>query len=241
MLIALLADIHANREALTACLADAESAKVDRYIFLGDLVGYGADPDWVVDRVAGLVDAGAVVVRGNHDAAVADPSEGMVAEAQEAISWTRSRLDDPQKTFLANLPLTAEEGDRLFVHASACAPDSLDLHFRCARGRAELHGHEPSADVLRAHPLPRAFPCNRDDAGAAASSGGGEADPLLAQRRWLAVLGSVGQPRDRNPAACYGLFDDMRNSLTYVRVPYDADLAARRMPRPGCRRPWRLA
>ena len=108
MLIALLADIHANREALTACLADAESAKVDRYVFL-------------VDRVAAMVDDGAVVVRGNHDAAVGDTSEGMVAEAQEAIAWTRSRLDHAQKTFIAGLPLTVEEGDRLFVHASAFA------------------------------------------------------------------------------------------------------------------------
>ncbi len=63
MLIALLADIHANREAMTACLADAENAKVDRYVFLGDLVGYGADPNWVVDRVAGMVEADKPVER----------------------------------------------------------------------------------------------------------------------------------------------------------------------------------
>ena len=99
MLIALLADIHANREAMTACLADAESANVDRYVFLGDLVGYGADPAWVVDRVATMVAAGAVVVRGNHDAAIGDPREGMVAEAQTAIDWTRSRLDQRAEGF----------------------------------------------------------------------------------------------------------------------------------------------
>ena len=121
MLIALLADIHANREAMSACLADAENAAVDRYVILGDLVGYGADPGWVVDRVAEMAEAGAVVLRGNHDASVIDPSEGMVAEAQVAINWTRSVLDDAQKALLAKLPLTVEEGDRLFVHASACA------------------------------------------------------------------------------------------------------------------------
>jgi len=63
MLIALLADIHANREAMSACLADAENATVDRYVILGDLVGYGADPGWVVDRVAEMAEAGAVVLR----------------------------------------------------------------------------------------------------------------------------------------------------------------------------------
>ena len=79
MLIALLADIHGNREALTACLADAERAGAERYVFLGDLVGYGADPAWVVDRVAEMVEAGAVAVLGNHDAAALSPSESMNA------------------------------------------------------------------------------------------------------------------------------------------------------------------
>ena len=229
MLIALLADIHANREALTACLVDAENAKVDRYIFLGDLVGYGADPDWVVDRIATMVEAGAVVVRGNHDAAVADPSEGMMAEALVAISWTRSRLDDPQKTFLANLPLTVEEGDRLFVHASACAPHTW-IYISSAREaeqslmatncRLTFCGHTHSPALFHATamtPAQHHLPAE------------GRPTPLLAQRRWLAVLGSVGQPRDNNPAACYGLFDDVHNRLTYVRVPYDADLAARKI------------
>src|SRR5215218_9377296 len=117
MLIALLADVHGNREALTACLADAERAGADRYVFLGDLVGYGADPAWVVDRTAEMVKAGAVAVLGNHDAAVLNPSETMSAAASAAIAWTRTRLDGAQRSFLAELPLTVEEGDRLFVHA----------------------------------------------------------------------------------------------------------------------------
>lgn len=233
MLIALLADIHANREALTACLADAESASVDRYVFLGDLVGYGADPGWVVDRVATMADDGAVVVRGNHDAAVGDASEGMVAEAKAAIDWTRSRLDHAQKTFIAELPLTVEEGDRLFVHASACAPDTwiyifdtleADQSFMATNRRLTFCGHTHFPALFHATaltPPQRHLPIE------------GKPTPLLAQRRWLAVLGSVGQPRDKNPAACYGLLDDVRNTLTYVRVPYDADLAARKIRAAG--------
>ncbi len=233
MLIALLADIHANREALTACLADAENAKADRYVFLGDLVGYGADPGWVVDRVAAMMENGAVAVRGNHDAAVSDPSEGMVAEAQAAITWTRSRLDHGQNAFLAQLPLTVEEGDRLFVHASACAPDTwiyvfgareADQSFMATHHRLTFCGHTHFPALFHATPLTppqRHLPTE------------GKATPLLAQRRWLAVLGSVGQPRDKNPAACYGLFDDVRNTLTYVRVPYDADLTARKIRAAG--------
>ena len=233
MLIALLADIHANREALMACLADAESAKVDRYVFLGDLVGYGADPGWVVDRVAGMVETGAVVVCGNHDAAIGDPREGMVAEAQVAISWTRSVLQESQKAFLAKLPLTIDEGDRLFVHASACAPHTwiytlgtreAEQSLMATNHRLTFCGHTHFPALFHATPTTppqRHVPAE------------GRPMPLLAQRRWLAVLGSVGQPRDSNPAACYGLFDDVRGTLTYVRVPYDADLAARKIRKAG--------
>jgi len=124
MLIALLADIHGNREALTACLADAERVGAERYVFLGDLVGYGADPAWVVERVAEMVEAGAVAVFGNHDAAVLGPSDSMNPTAAAAIAWTRTRLDAAHTSFLARLPLTVDEGDRLYVHASASAPDT---------------------------------------------------------------------------------------------------------------------
>jgi diadenosine tetraphosphatase ApaH/serine/threonine PP2A family protein phosphatase len=233
MLIAILADIHANREAMSACLADAENANADRYVFLGDFVGYGADPGWVVDLVADMAKAGAVVVRGNHDAAVADPSEGMVAEGKMAIDWTRSVLDDAQKAFLAKLPLTVEEGDRLFVHASACAPHTwiymlgtrdAEQSLMATHHRLTFCGHTHLPALFHATsmtPPQRHVPVE------------GKPIPLLPQRRWLAVLGSVGQPRDKNAAACYGLFDEARNVLTYVRVPYDADLAARKIRAAG--------
>ena len=233
MLIALLADIHGNREALGACLADAERAGADHYVFLGDLVGYGADPEWVVDRAAEMVADGAAAVLGNHDAAVLIPSEDMNPVATAAIDWTRTRLDGGQRSFLAQLPLTVEQGDRLFVHASASAPDSWIYvlssreafqSFRATHHRLTFCGHthfpalfNESVRTLPQHHVPA------DD----------QPIPLLGQRRWLAVLGAVGQPRDRNPAACYGLFDDARNRLTYVRVPYDVELAARKIHKAG--------
>ena len=74
MLTALLADIHANREAFDACIADARRAGAERYVFLGDLVGYGPDPIWVVERVAEMVADGALAIQGNHDAAAVDNS-----------------------------------------------------------------------------------------------------------------------------------------------------------------------
>jgi diadenosine tetraphosphatase ApaH/serine/threonine PP2A family protein phosphatase len=233
MLIALLADIHANREAMSACLADAENATVDRYVILGDLVGYGADPGWVVDRVAAMSETGAVVLLGNHDAAVADPSEGMAAEAKIAIDWTRSVLDDAQKAFLAKLPLAVEEGERLFVHASACAPQTWIYMLGTREAEQSLMATHHRVTFCGHTHLPALFHATSMTPPQRHVPVAGKPIPLLPQRRWLAVLGSVGQPRDKNPAACYGLLDDARNVLTYVRVPYDADLAARKIRAAG--------
>ena len=228
MLIALLADLHGNREALEACLADAARAGAARHVFLGDLVGYGADPGWVVDRVAGMVEAGAVAVLGNHDAAVLVPSRNMNAAAAAAIAWTRAQLAEGQRAFLARLPLTFEDGERLYVHASADAPDAWNYvlgpqdavnSFQATRHRWTFCGHTHVPVVfterkrrLPQHQIPGSVPI-----------------ALLEQQRWLAVLGAVGQPRDRNPASCYGLLDAARNRLTYVRVAYDVEQAAQKI------------
>ncbi|HKH03143.1 MAG TPA: metallophosphoesterase family protein [Bradyrhizobium sp.] len=233
MLFALLSDIHANREALTACLADAARAGAERYVFLGDLVGYCADPGWVVDRAAEMVEAGALAVLGNHDAAILNPTDSMNEAASVALEWTRTRLNPAQRSFLAQLPLTAEDGDRLYVHASASAPDSWIYifspreafqSFRATHHRLTFcgHTHVPALFNESAVSQPHQHIPNDD-----------QPIPLLGQRRWLAVLGAVGQPRDNNPAACYGLFDDVRNRLTYVRVRYDAELTARKIRAAG--------
>jgi diadenosine tetraphosphatase ApaH/serine/threonine PP2A family protein phosphatase len=229
MLTALFADIHANREALSACLADAKRVGAERFIFLGDLVGYGPDPAWVVEQVADLVEAGALAIQGNHDAAAITDTDTMTAVAHAAIVWTRDRLDDAHRRFLAGLPLDLNEDDRLYVHASACdpadwiyvlSPREAFQSFRATAQRLIFCGHthipalfnETTASLPQQH-----VPIE------------GRPMPLLAQRRWLAVLGAVGQPRDRNPAACYGLLDTARGRLTYVRVPYDADVTARKI------------
>ena len=106
MRLAVFADIHANRQAFSACLEAARSRGAERIICLGDIVGYGADPEWTVETVMALVDDGAMAVRGNHDNAIGTPSENMNAAAQAAIEWTRGRLSAPQRRFLAELPLT---------------------------------------------------------------------------------------------------------------------------------------
>jgi len=97
--IAVLADIHANRQAFAACLAQARDFGVDRIVLLGDYVGYGADPEWTVATVMELVDQGAVAVHGNHDNAVADARKRLNTEATVAIAWTRRELGAPSVGF----------------------------------------------------------------------------------------------------------------------------------------------
>src|ERR1700674_4157026 len=122
VLLAVCADIHATRRAFGACLDFARSRGAERMICLGDYVGYGADPEWTVEVVMGLVERGAMAVRGNHDNAVGTTTESMNAEAQAAIEWTRGRLSATQRRFLADLPLTLREDDRLYVHSEASNP-----------------------------------------------------------------------------------------------------------------------
>lgn len=229
MTIALLADIHGNREAMTACLADAERRRVDRFIFLGDLVGYGADPGWVVDRVSEHVERGALGIRGNHDAAAAGAREVMNGTAQEAIEWTRRQLDPAQKNFLGGLPLSVEHDGRLFVHASPFEPSHWHYITGSQAARSSLLATRAGQSFCGHVHIPALYGLSLTGKSMEFAPVAGTAIPLLPGRRWLAVLGAVGQPRDHNPAACYALLDDKANTLTYRRIPYDVSTAARKI------------
>jgi diadenosine tetraphosphatase ApaH/serine/threonine PP2A family protein phosphatase len=232
-MIALLADIHGNREALSACLADAARRKADRHVFLGDLVGYGAEPGWVVDLVRDYAERGAVVIRGNHDDAAAGAAVSMNETATAAIDWTRRQLTSAQRDFLSELPLSAQDANRLYVHASADEPAQWHYILDTNAARRSFaatpaqqtfcgHVHQPTLYYLSAAARLAEF-----------TPTAGVAVPLLAGRRWLAVLGAVGQPRDRNPAASYALLDETQAMLTYIRVPYDVAAAARKIREAG--------
>ena len=223
---ALIADLHANREAVEAVLAHARGQQVDNWVFLGDFVGYGADPGWVVDVVRAHVQAGAIAVQGNHDQAVVQGvSPNMNADARRVVDWTRARLDNSQIAFLAGLPMTAHRDDQLFVHANAWRPGG----WAYVQGRADAlrcfnatqscytfcgHTHEPRLYNLSATGKVGEFiPI------------AGVAIPVPSHRQWLAIPGSAGQPRDGNPAACYAVFDDLSRTLMFHRVPYDHEEA----------------
>ena len=234
MKLALLSDLHANLEALDACMAHARAAGVEHWAVLGDLVGYGPDPVAVVDRVTALASRGAAVVAGNHDLAALDgETRSMHEAATAAVDWTRRQLGPPQLAFLRGLPLAVSWGDVLFVHASAESPrawiyvDDAQRAARCLeRSTARYvfvgHVHEqalyhlgPGRRPVRFEPTP-AVPI-----------------PVPPHRRWLAVVGSVGQPRDGNTAAAYAMADLGRGTLTFHRVPYDWRATVRKMRAAG--------
>jgi diadenosine tetraphosphatase ApaH/serine/threonine PP2A family protein phosphatase len=232
MRLALMADIHANREAFEACLADAAARRAERIVFLGDYVNYGADPEWVVGTIMDRVAKGtAVALQGNHDAAVGVRTATMDASAESALEWTRNQLGADQRAFLASLPLTLEEGDCLFVHADAAAPsrwayvtDAADAtrSLKATRRRVTFCGHVHRPAVYNMSETLKIITF-RPVAGVAV--------PLLPQRRWLGVIGSVGQPRDGNPAAAWALVDTARAELTTHRVPYEIEEAAKKIRR----------
>lgn len=234
MKLALLADIHSNLEALNACLTHAEAQGAERWAFLGDLVGYGADPQAVLDIVMAYAATGAVVVIGNHDAAVlGQVSERMHDSAERAIEWTRARLSADQTEFLAALPLTVRDEDILCVHASAAAPDRwiyvsdpLRAAHSITEGGATYvvsgHVHTPVLYYQGTDARPQPF-----------RPVPGVAIPVARYRRWLAIVGSCGQPRDGSPTASYAVLDTERAELTYFRLPYDFHATARKIRAAG--------
>ena len=240
MKLALFADVHSNLEAITACLEHARTLGAERFAFLGDLVGYGADPVAVLDLIQRYAADGAVVVLGNHDAAaIGRYSDTLNHNARTAITWTQGQLGERQRAFLAALPLTVRQDDILFVHASAAVPEEWTYVSGAIEAERSMqaaaagfvfcgHVHEQMLYYMGVdgHPMPF-----RPVAGTPI--------PTPRHRRWLAIVGSAGQPRDANNAACYALADLERARLTFFRVPYDYRLAAQKIRAAGL--PERLA
>ncbi len=233
MRLAVLTDLHANREATEAVLATVARLAPDRIVLLGDIVGYGPDPVFAVEAAARLVEDGALCLLGNHDEAAVQGPGGMTPHAHDAIVWTRGQLSPAHLAFLSSLKLTAELPGMLLVHASAAAPErwSYLRHEKAAReclaatqAPLVLCGHThvpaiyyalPGREPVCFTPLPQV------------------AAPLSAIRRHVVVVGAVGQPRDGNPAACLALVDTDRREVTMIRVPYDTQETARKIAAAG--------
>jgi predicted phosphodiesterase len=226
-----LADIHANLQALEAVLADAARTGYDQVLVLGDLVGYGADPAACIDRTLGL--APAAIVRGNHDKVCAglEPATDFNDVARAAVAWTAATLSEEHRARLAALPMgPARVSEALEIcHGSPFDEDYYvfdlsDASFALETVTARLclfgHTHVPAAFASSVDPI-------RSDPGA-------ENDLILPARGPALVnVGSVGQPRDGDPRAAYGLLDLDQNRLLLCRVAYDVEGAQARIRQAG--------
>ena len=233
MLIALIADVHANQLALLACLERAKNLAVDRLVFLGDLVGYGPDPGEVINTVRSLQERDAIVIRGNHDHAVSDPHEQMNKSARQVIDWTRKRLGFADKAYLAELPMTVTQDDALYVHAEASEPAAWHYVTGPVQARTSLEATTATYTFCGHVHVPALYCLSAAGKLIAHKPVSEVSVPVGSHRRWLAVIGSAGQPRDGNPAAAFATFDTNSKILTFRRVPYDVDAQVARVRRAG--------
>lgn len=229
MKYALIADLHSNLEALHAILAHAGAQGVKRYVFLGDLVGYGPNPCEVLDIARSMVNAGkAWAVMGNHDAAVCglDTEQIMHDAARQVVDWTRTCLKPRHQQWLMGLPMTIRFEGMAWVHASARRPEDW-TYIQDAR-LARLSMREAGADwVFSGHvhdPMLYFTGANHR----VFSIRPRERTPIVLgpRRKWQAIIGSAGQPRDGLPGARYAVFDRTSYAYTSFCLRYDHPLTA---------------
>jgi diadenosine tetraphosphatase ApaH/serine/threonine PP2A family protein phosphatase len=227
VLYAVLGDVHGNLQALQGVLADAESAGAERVLCVGDIVGYGADPRECLLLLQELV---AVAVAGNHDCAGSDrfSVDYFNADARDSIEWTREQLSEADRDYLGALPLVEVVDEITLVHSTPFSPEYFDyiqtlydvqLAFDhvgtciCFVG----HTHVPVM-FLDASPIEFFLQPEFD---------------LPADRKVIVNVGSVGQPRDLDPRACYVLYDSEEERVSVRRVDYDLHSASARMVEAG--------
>jgi diadenosine tetraphosphatase ApaH/serine/threonine PP2A family protein phosphatase len=237
MRTAVVTDIHANRAAFEAVLADLALRGIDRIAILGDIVGYGPDPEWCTDRVMELAAGGNPVIQGNHDAAIGAPQGDLNPVAQSVIDWTRSRLSEAQRSFLATLPLIAEADGVCFAHASPSDPGGWVYLTSNARAAGAFRATDARLILVGHLHRPALMSCDRRSFVTDHPFRIGQPVPLLASRRWLAVIGAVGQPRDGSPLAAYAIHDAAAATLTLRRCAYDVAATVARLRAEGLPEP----
>ncbi len=231
MRYAILSDIHGNREALEAILRDAAQQRPDAYVCLGDVVGYGPEPNECVARVRSL---GGTVLAGNHDLAAvgALDIDTFSPLARAAIEWTVHVLSDEARQWLSELPLRFESPAFLAVHGSPRDPVEeyiLDL----PTALAVFSAHAFAVCLVGHSHIPGAFILEEDGAVAARTLLPEDTVHLEPTSRYILNVGSVGQPRDGDPRASYLLLDTAARTATLHRVHYAIEVTQKKIVAEG--------
>jgi putative phosphoesterase len=212
MRIAIISDIHSNFEALTKALEIIDQRMVDEIICLGDIVGYGANPNECIELVRARCTS---VVKGNHDEAVLhiDITQHFTENARKAIIWTSQQLTDESYEFLRSLPFALQKNNLYFVHASPCNPS--EWHYILTEEEAEntFHCFSESLCLIGHTHIPAIY------------SPRGRLYRIAAGERCLINVGSIGQPRDGNSSLSFGLLDTKAWMYENIRSPYDVETA----------------
>jgi len=224
----IFSDVHSNLEAFSAILQCYQNEKIDQFIFLGDIVGYGASPNEAIARLKAL---NSVCLAGNHDWAVADRINGdsFNAYARQALDWTRVIVDNESKHFLSTLRLFYEADSFICAHGSLEKPETFRYllsikdareNFRILKKQILFVGHTHQMRVyIRA-------------SGAIAY----DTDMVIrlnSDTQYIVNVGSVGQPRDRDRRSCICIYDDREKIIELKRVAYNIEAAADRITQAG--------
>lgn len=226
-----MADVHANLQALEAVLGYYADEGVDEIWCLGDVVGYGGEPAACVELVRARC---AGTVRGNHDAALVEPRfrEGFNPHARAAVERQADLLDADARAWLAGLPPLVEGDDVVLLHGSAVDPDGFPYVLSAADAARELGAFEARWGFYGHTHLPAAWRRESDDRAMALRLDDGALE-LKPGARHLLNPGAVGQPRDGDPRAACGVFERDPPRFALERVDYDVAAAQAAIRRAG--------
>jgi diadenosine tetraphosphatase ApaH/serine/threonine PP2A family protein phosphatase len=226
----IIADIHANIEALTAVLETEPAERAwDQLLVLGDLVGYGAAPNEVVDRIRELNPV--AIIRGNHDKAACGLEDGSNFNqvARLAALWTLETLTPDNRQYLKELPVGPEAIDDL-VEICHGSPFDEDHYIFDGEDALRALGSSGRPVCLFGHThLPVVFHYEKEAFDGFVPEDGETTIDLRPDARYLVNAGSVGQPRDGDARAAYGIYDSSARALTLKRIAYPIDAAQRRI------------
>jgi diadenosine tetraphosphatase ApaH/serine/threonine PP2A family protein phosphatase len=228
--IAILSDIHSNIDALEAVAKDAKEWGACQWLVVGDIVGYGAAPSECIDLLKNL---GASSIAGNHDWGVIEKTSISYfnSAARQAVLWTREHLSAGSRGYLEDLPLTLTHGEIRLSHADFTNPASWEYVFTLYQARRQFDGFATRLGVIGHSHVPFIVQASEKDGRVEQVMG--ESVKWERGSRYLINAGSVGQPRDGDPRACYLRVDCSGREIAFRRVTYDVAEAQRRISQAG--------